>query len=174
MGRLNKDAAVAIFLLVLCGVFYAASFDIRVPTFGVLLPSTWPRVIIVALGVLSLIYLFQSLTNPEKIAEGEEVAPPQPGFSGWLYYWKNPIWCFVLFFAYLVTLPVFGMLISGILFVFLLLNVLGGWSARNLVFHAIVAIGCIGAMWSLFTYGLGVLLPPSDFPYLLTLLGMSS
>ncbi len=174
MERLNKDAVVAIFLLVLCGVFYAASFDIRVPTYGVLLPSTWPRVIIAALGVLSLIYLFQSLTNPEKVSEGEEEAPPQDGFSGWLYYWKNPIWCFVLFFAYLATLPVFGMLISGILFVFLLLNVLGGWSARNLVFHAIVAIGCIGAMWSLFTYGLGVILPPSDFPYLLTLLGLSS
>ncbi len=174
MERLNKDAAVAIFLLVLCGVFYAASFDIRVPTYGVLLPSTWPRVIIVALGVLSLIYLFQSLTNPEEVSEGEEGAPPQAGFFSWLYDWKNPIWCFVLFFAYLATLPVFGMLISGILFVFLLLNVLGGWSARNLAFHAIVAIGCIGAMWSLFTYGLDVILPPSDFPYLLTLLGLSS
>ncbi len=174
MERLNKDSAVAIFLLVICGVFFAASFDIRVPTYGVLLPSTWPRAIIAALGVLSLIYLFQSLTNPQEISEDEEAASPQPGFSGWLAYWKNPIWCFVLFFAYLFTLPVFGMLISGIGFVFLLLNVLGGWSARNLVFHAIVAIGCIGAMWSLFTYGLGVLLPPSDFPYLLTLLGVSS
>ncbi len=174
MERLNKDSAVAIFLLVICGVFFAASFDIRVPTYGVLLPSTWPRAIIAALGVLSLIYLFQSLTNPQEISGDEEAASPQPGFSGWLAYWKNPIWCFVLFFAYLFTLPVFGMLISGIGFVFLLLNVLGGWSARNLVFHAIVAIGCIGAMWSLFTYGLGVLLPPSDFPYLLTLLGVSS
>jgi len=174
MERLNKDAGVAIFLLVLCGVFYAASFDIRVPTYGVLLPSTWPRIIIVALGVLSLIYLFQSLTNPEDIPDGEEETSRLPGFSGWLAYWRNPIWCFVLFFVYLFTLPVFGMLISGIVFVFLLLNVLGGWSAKKLVFHAAVAIGCIGAMWSLFTYGLGVLLPPSDFPYLLTLLGLSS
>ena len=173
MERMNKDTGVAIFLLVLCGIFFAASFDIRVPTYGVLLPSTWPRVIIAALGVLSLIYLFQSLTKPQEVSDGEE-PPRPPGFSGWLAYWKNPIWCFVLFFAYLTTLPVLGMLISGILFVFLLLNVLGGWSARNLVFHAMVAVASIGAMWSLFTYGLGVLLPPSDFPYLLTLLGLST
>jgi len=173
MERMNKDVAVAIALLVLCGVFYVVSFDIRVPTYGVLLPSTWPRIIIVALGILSLIYLFQSLTNPEEVSE-EDLDPRAPGFSGWLSHWKNPIWCFVLFFTYLFTLPVLGMLIGGIGFVFLLLNVLGGWSLRNLGFHAIVATACIGAMWALFTYGLGVLLPASDFPYLLTLLGLAS
>jgi len=144
-----------------------------VPTYGVLLPSTWPRVIIAALGLLSLIYLFQSLTNPEEVTTDQETSR-EPGLSGWLTYWKNPIWCFVLFFAYLFTLPVLGMLIAGVGFVFLLLNVLGGWSPNNLIFHAIVALACIGGMWSLFTYGLDVLLPTSDFPYLLTLLGISS
>ena len=173
MERMNKDVAVAIVLLVLCGVFYAASFEIRVPTYGVLLPSTWPRVILAALGVLSLIYLFQSLTKPEEPGDGE-VHTPDPGLSGWITYWKNPIWCFVLFFAYLITLPVLGMLIGGVSFVFLLLNVLGGWQPKNLVFHAIIAFICIGAMWSLFTYGLGVLLPTSDFPYILTLLGLAT
>jgi len=173
MERMNKDAAVAIALLVLCGVFFAESFEIRVPTYGVLLPSTWPRVILAALGFLSLIYLFQSLRNPEEVS-GDAESSHVSGFTGWIAYWKNPIWCFVLFFAYLATLPILGMLIGGISFVFLLLNVLGGWSPRNLVYHAVIATLCIGAMWSLFTYGLGVLLPPSDFSYLLTLAGVTS
>jgi len=173
MERMNKDTGVAIALLVLCGIFFAASFDIRIPTYGVLLPSTWPRIILAALGVLSLIYLFQSLNTPEEASDSGETVR-DPGFSGWLQHWKNPIWCFVLFFAYLFTLPVLGMLIGGISFVFLLLNVLGGWSLNNLIHHGIIAIACIGAMWALFTYGLGVLLPASDFPYLLTLLGLSS
>jgi len=173
MERMNKDVAVAIFLLVICGIFYAASFEIRIPTYGVLLPSTWPRIILVALGFLSLMYLFQSLTNPEDTPDGDGTTP-DPGLWGWIIYWKNPIWCFVLFFAYLFTLPVLGMLIGGVSFVFLLLCVIGGWSLTNLVYHAVISVVCIGAMWSLFTYGLGVLLPPSDFPYILTLLGIAS
>ncbi len=173
MERMTKDTGVAIALLVLCGIFFTATFEIRVPTYGVLLPSTWPRVILAALGTLSLIYLFQSLKNPEKFDDGKE-AIRYHGFSGWLNHWKNPIWCFVLFFTYLFTLPVLGMLIGGISFVFLLLNVLGGWQPKNLAYHGLIAVMCIGAMWALFTYGLGVLLPASDFPYLLTLLGLSS
>ena len=33
-------------------------------------------------------------------------------------------------------------------------------SVWMLLGHACIAIGTIGAMWSLFTFGLGVLLPP--------------
>ena len=40
MGRLNRDAVIAMVLLVFCGVFFWASFDIRQPDYGVLLPST--------------------------------------------------------------------------------------------------------------------------------------
>lgn len=174
MERMNKDSAVAIVLLVLCGIFYTTTFDIRIPTYGVLLPSTWPRVILVVLGVLSLIYLFQSLSNPEQASPNEKEACPDPGIFGWLTFWQNPIWCFALFLAYLIALPVLGMLIGGISFVFLLLNVMGGWAPRQLAYHAFISVLCIGSMWSLFTFGLGVLLPPSDFPYLLTLMGVAS
>ena len=39
MMRLNKDACVAIFLLLACGVLFWASFDIRQPDYGVLMPE---------------------------------------------------------------------------------------------------------------------------------------
>ncbi len=159
MDRLNRDAIIAIALLVFCGVFFWASFDIRQPDYGVLMPSTWPRVVLGVLALLSMIYLVQSLrAGPEE--SDDERGPSLANFRDWLQYWKNPIWCFGLFFTYLATLPVLGMLIGGVSFVFVLLNVLGGWDRKNLVLHAAVALLAIGGMWSLFTFGLGVLLPP--------------
>jgi hypothetical protein len=157
MPGLNRDTFVAIFLLLVCGVFFWASFDIPQPDYGVLLPSTWPRVIIGALAVLSLIYLVQSLRAG---ADADEPAPDrEPGFTGWLAYYRNPITCFVVFALFLISLPVLGMLIGGVGFVFVLMGMLGGWAPRQLAVHAVVALATVGAMWSLFTFGLGVMLP---------------
>ncbi len=61
MERLNRDVVIAIVLLVFCGVFFWASFDIRQPDYGVLMPSTWPRVILAVMAFLSMVSLFQSL-----------------------------------------------------------------------------------------------------------------
>lgn len=157
MGRINRDAIVAIVLLLFSGVFFWASFDIRQPDYGTMSPAAWPRVIIAVLALLSLVYLAQSIRRGPDKAPAEE--PPVRGVGDWFRKWRNVLWCFVLFFFYLASLPVLGMLLGGIAFVFLLLNVLGGWSARNLALHAAVAIVSIGSMWSLFTFGLGVILP---------------
>lgn len=159
MGRLNRDSYVAIFLLLACAILFWASFDIRQPDYGTLMPSTWPRIILAVLSLLSLIYLVQSIRSGSATREEEGGAEREPGFKGWLAYWRNPIVCFVLFFLYLITMPVLGMLIGSMSFVFVLMGMLGGWSKRNLVVHAIVTIGTIGVMWSLFTFGLGVMLP---------------
>ena len=158
MQRLNRDSVVAIVLLLACGVFIWASFDIREPDYGVLMPSTWPRIVIMILTLLSFIYLLDSLRSghPQPTPEGES---PGPGVSGFFVYWRNPIICFVTFFLFLATLPVLGMLIGGICFVFILMSLLGGWAPRQLLLHAVLAIITIGSMWSLFTFGLGVMLP---------------
>ena len=63
MVSLNRDSVVAIILLFVCGVLFYSSFDIRQPDYGVLMPSTWPRIIIVVLALLSSIYLIQSLLS---------------------------------------------------------------------------------------------------------------
>jgi putative tricarboxylic transport membrane protein len=158
MNRLNRDTWVAIFLLLFTGFMFWASFDIREPDYGVLPPSAWPRIILVAFGILSLIYLVQSLRyGPDKREAGGADVPTSP--AGYLSYWRNPIICFALFAAYLALLPVLGMLLDGILFVFSLLCALGGWSPRKLALHAAVAVIAVGGMWSIFTFGLNVLLP---------------
>ncbi len=163
MQRLNRDAIIAIFLLAFCGVLFWASFDIRQPDYGVLLPSTWPRVIIGVIAFLSVLYLIQSLSVGAEALEDDTYDAEHtrgPGVRGWIEHWKNPLWCFFLFFLYLLSLSVLGMLIGGITFVYVLMGVLGGWEGNKPVLHAVYAIGTIGAMWSLFTFGLGVLLPP--------------
>ena len=61
-----------------------------------------------------------------------------------------------------LLLPVLGMLLDGMLFVFLLQSALGGWSPRKLALHAAIAVLTVGGMWSLFTFGLNVLLPTGE------------
>jgi hypothetical protein len=159
MDRLNRDAVTAIALLLISSVFFWASFDIRQPDYGVLMPSTWPRIIIGVIMFLSLIYLIQSVKQGSDVADNVEVVDREPGIKGFLVYWRNPIICFVLFFGFLLSLPVLGMLIGGVTFVFVLMTALGGWKGRKPLVHLIVALATIGSMWCLFTYGLGVILP---------------
>ena len=158
MQRLNRDSVVAIILLLACGVFLWASFDIREPNYGVLMPSTWPRIVIALLTLLSFIFLLQSLSAGPAAPAAEGDSPP-PGLLGFITYWRNPLICFATFFTFLATLPILGMLIGVISFVFVLMTLLGGWAPRQLLLHAVVAIITVGTMWSLFTFGLGVMLP---------------
>ena len=166
MGRLSRDAVIAIVLLMACGILFWSTFSIRDPDYGQLKPSTWPRVVLGVLTLLSVIYLTQSLRRgPAPAGEtdkDDDGSARAPGLIGWILYWRNPIWCFSLFFAYLATLPFLGSLIGGVLFVFTLMGVLGGWSAKHLMQHATLALISVGGMWSIFTYGLGVILPPGE------------
>lgn len=159
MTRVNRDTLVAIFLLLICGVFLVASYEIREPDYGQLSPAAWPRTIIVALTGLCLIYLYQSIRSGPDEPPAVERAP---GVAGFLSYWRNVLWVFALFLAYLLTMPFLGMLIGGLLFVFLLLNALGGWSPQLMLRHLLIAAISVGGMWSLFTFGLKVFLPPGE------------
>ncbi len=160
MIRVNRDTVVAILLLVGCGVLLNASFDIREPDYGQLSPATWPRVIVGVITLLSLIYLVQSIRRGVPEEPGEKATR---GLGEWMAHWRNVFFVFALFFAYLVVLPWLGMLVGGIAFVFLLLNALGGWSPDRLARHAAIAAVSVGGMWSVFTFGLGVILPRGEW-----------
>ena len=130
-----------------------ASFDIREPDYGVLSPAAWPRLIIIIMGVLSVLYFVQSL----RIAKTDTSSTQKKNLVEFMDYWRNVFSVFIIFAAYLVALPFLGMLIGNIAFSFVLLSVLGGW--RPFVMHGLVAIGTSGGMWLLFTYALEVFLP---------------
>ncbi len=166
MPRVNRDIIAAAAMLVITGVFAVASFDIREPDYGQLSPAVWPRIIIAILGVLSFAYLIQSIRRDPTTEEAEEDAAAmlaeRDTFGEKVHAWRNVLWCFALFLAYLLALPWLGMLLAGMLFVFLLLTVLGGWEPRLLALHAAIAVVTVGGMWALFTYALGVILPRGD------------
>ena len=168
MKRLSKDTIIAIFLLLVSGGLMVASFDIREPDYGQLSPAAWPRAVVAALGVLSLIYLIQSLagapagvdlSETKDTTESPKAKVEPAGAARFFGYWRNVIWCFVLFLGYLLALPYVGMLIGGVTFAFLLMSALGGWASRQLLVHAAIAIVAVGGMWTLFTFGLKVPLP---------------
>ncbi|MFQ5995978.1 MAG: tripartite tricarboxylate transporter TctB family protein [Acidiferrobacterales bacterium] len=157
MSQLNKDTLVAIFLLLFCGVFFAASFDIRETIYGTLGSEVWPRVILTLLSLLSLGYLVQSVRQGK--VEGER---QKPGFKTWLLTYRNALWCFFWFALFLLTLPYLGMLIGGSLFVYATLATLGERSLHAQALHLAVAVVSVGLMWALFTYGLNVFLPEGE------------
>lgn len=154
---LNRDTICAVLLLLICGGLAWASLDIREPNYGQLSPATWPRVIVGVMAVLSLIYLIQSLR------QGPDAPNPDAprGVAEFFAYWRNVIWVFVLFGAYLLAIPYLGMLVGGVLFVFLVLTALGGW--RPFVLHCAIALISVGGMWLLFTHALRVILPRGEW-----------
>jgi hypothetical protein len=151
---LNRDTLVALVLLVICGVFIAASFDIRETSFGQMESTVWPRIILAALTVLTLVYLGQSLRG---MSPGDSEAPLS--VRAWFVRYRNAFFCYGLFLVFLLSLPILGMLVGGVLFIFLMLTVLGGHRPRQLVVHAMIACLSFGAMWAIFTFGLRVMLP---------------
>jgi hypothetical protein len=54
------------------------------------------------------------------------------------------------------------MLIGGVLFVFLTLTALGERSPRAHAIHAAISFISIAFMWSVFTFGLRVILPQGE------------
>lgn len=154
---LNRDTLIAIALLLICGALTMASFEIREPDYGQLSPAAWPRAILGAFGLLSFIYLIQSL------GQGPDAPNPDApkGVAAFIAYWRNVIWCFALFGAYLVSIPYLGILLGGVAFVFLLLTALGGF--QRWLLHVAISLVTVGGMWAIFTFALRVILPRGEW-----------
>ena len=165
MRNLSRDTIVSIVLLLFCGFLIRAGFLIRDPQFGELSPAAWPQAVSYVLTAFCLVYFIQSLiANKADIAAAlaDDATVQHGSIIEWLKYYSNPIACFALYFVFLITLPFFGTLIGGTLLVFALLSLLGGIAPKQIMLHAIIALISIGAMWSLFTFGLRVLLPRGE------------
>ncbi len=155
MSHVNRDSVVAIVLTAFASAAFWATFDIQTRDDGIMQATVWPRVILTLMIIFSLIYLVRSLRQPN-----EDSAPAdERGFIAWLKYYRNPIGCFALYFVFLATLPYLGILIGGVVLVFLLLSLLGGVERQKLLPHAMIAVLTIGGMWAIFTFALNVILP---------------
>ena len=155
MQNLNRDVIAALFLVALTCTFFAASFTIRVTSYGTVGSHVWPRVILIALGALSTLYLINSLRG----VYNDNTERQEGGPTAWLVKYGNALWCFFMYAMFLITLPYLGILLGGILFVFIVLNLMGGWRPKLLAIHGAIAVGTMGTMWAIFTFGLHVILP---------------
>ena len=151
MKRLNRDTVTAVLLLLFCGLLFQQTFFVRKVPFSIMGSEVWPRVILTALCILLLIYLFKSLITPPKNATEKR------SLKVWLEMYRNPVLCFGMFFLFLLALPYVGILIGGILFVFITQTLIGSRDKRSLILHALVSVGAVGGMWAVF--GLGVVMP---------------
>jgi putative tricarboxylic transport membrane protein len=151
--RFNPDVVIALLLMIVCAAFFSETFAYQRVYLAIIGSKLWPRVVVVALFLLSIIYLAQSLRRGDRRRS-------QPwSLRQWLRANRNVVGCFALYFVFLLTLPYLGMLLGGILFVFAALTFLGERTLRNHVLHALIAVASVGAMWALFTFALGVVLP---------------
>lgn len=157
MARSKRDLFAAVFLLILTCVFYAATFTIKKTSFGTVGSEVWPRAILIAQGVLCILYLTNVLRGRYQTDDARG-----GGIAGWFATYRNALICFGMYGVFLVTLPYVGMLIGSILFVFLLLNFLGGWGVQRMAIHGAIAVIAMGAMWAVFTFGLRVILPEGE------------
>ena len=154
MRRIDSDIFIAALLLVFSGILFAATFAFSTPPVFTFSIRTWPRAVVGVLAILSLIYLIQSL------ARGGRKQRDPFAWRAWLAANRNVVVCFALFVLFLATLPVFGMLIGGIVFVYLSFVFLGGWNdMRTQTINAAVAVVFVGGMWAVFTFALRVILP---------------
>ena len=153
MKRLNRDTVTAVLLLLFCGLLFQQTFFVRKVPFSIMGSEVWPRVILTALCILLLIYLFKSLITPPKNATEKR------SLRVWLEMYRNPVLCFGMFFLFLLALPYVGILIGGILFVFITQTLIGSRDKRSLILHALVSVGAVGGMWAVFRFGLGVVMP---------------
>jgi len=159
MAGLNRDSICAIVILLAGGVFFWATFFIPDMQYESLGSDVWPRFVLVLLFLLTSGYLFQSLKQgPDEAGDASDSG----GLIGWIGCYRNALWCYGLFFLFLLTLNYLGMLIGGILFVFLTLTALGEHTVRAHAVHAATAIISIAIMWSIFTFGLKVILPQGE------------
>ncbi|NQW12516.1 MAG: tripartite tricarboxylate transporter TctB family protein [Alphaproteobacteria bacterium] len=161
--RVSRDAIVAVLLLAFCGVMWHASYGIELKNYASLQSTVWPRIILGALALFSALMLAAAIAKP-RWADAETTTPTErdAGVLGWLLHYRNALIIYVLFLAFLLTLPKLGMLLGGGLFVFLSLTALGRPTPRLIGVHALVAVLAIGGMWAIFTFGLGVILPEGE------------
>ena len=156
--NIKKDTIVAIFLLLFCGIMINSSFDIEDPGYQGMKASFWPTIVLCLLSIMCLVMLIKSV-----VTEAENnINSNDTNLTNVFFKFKNASICFLMFVLFLAFLDYLGMLIGGVLFVFGLLTMLGGFELKKIINHFIISIITIGIMWSIFTFGLKVILPEGE------------
>lgn len=152
MNRRHTDIALAMVLLLGSVLFYAETFQVRNfpgTRFGA---EIWPRAILIAMGLLSLLLLIQGL-------RASPADKPGPGLSGLIAREGIALTVFACFCAFLLLVPRIGAYPAGALFVFAVLSALGPRNPRAVLLHLAIALGMTLVLWVIFSGILKVIVP---------------
>ncbi|MDA1000092.1 MAG: tripartite tricarboxylate transporter TctB family protein [bacterium] len=158
--RLHADTVIAALLIVLCAVAWGVTYALPPAPYGTMGPALFPRVILAFLIPLSVIYFVQGLLRDLR-KEHEDTKAKNFSF-GWVREYSNVIISFFLFSVFLVALPYTGFILTGTLFIFLMLWVLGPRGARQIPKYIAISAGVTGGLYLLFRFVLIVILPEGD------------
>ena len=157
MTNNKSDLIIAIFLLCFSCIMINDASNIRDLGFEGMKADAWPRVVLWMLVVMSSVMLGKSYFQ-FKTENHKDNSTFKINFSKF----KNALLCFGMFIFFLSTLDYLGMLLGGIVFVFGLLTLLGGFSMKLGIKHLSISVLSIGFMWMVFTFGLRVMLPEGE------------
>lgn len=158
--RLHADTIIAGLLILLSASAWAGTYALPPAPYGTMGPAIFPRVILVILIPLSLVYFVQNLLRDLR---GDREDMEAKGFYfGWVREYSNVIISFFLFFLFLVALPWTGFLLTGFLFIFFMLWVLGPRGGRQIPKYIAIAAGVTGGLYILFRFVLIVILPEGE------------
>lgn len=158
MRKFNADAIIALVLLIASAELYRETFAFRAAPFATMSTSTWPRFVIILLAVLCVALLVQSLSAQSRTASADGHA----GKAAKPISHRTALICFGLFAAFLLVTPWLGMLVAGVLYVFVMQEVLGPRDFKSRMLHLAIAVVSVGGMWAVFTFALRVMLPAGN------------
>ncbi len=142
----------ACFLIGLSGLLFLQTFQVRNfpgTRFGA---EIWPRAVLIAMGVLSVILMVQALrkTKDAVSAATMKALYEREGIAGSV---------FACFFGFLWLLPRLGAYPAGGVFVFTILTILGPKTLRATLLHLGISVGSSAVLWLLFSQVLKVIAP---------------
>ncbi|MGK0544853.1 tripartite tricarboxylate transporter TctB family protein [Halomonas cupida] len=157
MTIITKDRVLAASILILCGVLYAESSNIRPPTswqpYG---SAVFPRILLVTIAVLALLILVRSI-----ITAPTGHRPLGWATTGaWLKSNYKVLFLFLFFGIYAAILPYIGYLISTTAFLICSIALLLGIdSRRKVMMNFLISVPMALSIYAIFQLGLGIWLP---------------
>lgn len=154
---MNRDAAFALCMLLLSGIFFAETFNFREGSRFSVGPEVYPRYVLGVLGVLSALLLVRSLVGRSRGSEFSLSGIDLPSMVS--KYWRT-LAIFGIFGLYAGFLRIIGFPLATVIFLIALqLILMPRLTARNLVVIFVIAVGATGFVYVIFTEVLRVFLP---------------
>ena len=154
---MNRDAAFALGMLVLSGIFFAETFSFGEGSRFSVGAAVYPRYVLAVLAGLSAILLVRSVAGRNRLSETGPAGFDFPTLVS--RYWRT-VAIFASFALYAGFLPVIGFPATTVIFLVALQLILAArLDPRTIAVILTIAVGATGFVYVIFTEVLRVFLP---------------